>query len=553
MTGAPAPVRLRRHRTLRALLAAEATSVLGSGLSTVAIPWLVLTRTHSPGDMGLVMGAGLCGTVLLGVLGASWAGRLGPRRVMLLGDCARGTLVALLAVLAAYDALSVPAAALVMFAMGGWLAPYAASQQALLPDLTGEDEKLLSRATAALQSAMRLGLMIGPPLGGLLVGVLGPARVVALDAATFAASALLIRRHLPVQTRPAALPGTDRLPARRRLSADGRVGDRPGGGRVPAGRDLAPEARAGERWPGAGWVLVRRWLSADGGAGERPGGGRIPGRRDLPPEPWGGERSPAGRFLIRRRLSARARDGERPGAGWVLVLRRLSAGGWAAEASGTGRGALTVGVRTLWADPLLATWSLALALSEFAWQGLFATIPVIALSRGHGMPAVAGLLSGGFAGGALLGTLLVGPLLRRLPAPVLAVTGRALLALSFFTLLLPLGVPALTASLAVAGLLNGVSSAPVAAVRALRVPAAVRAETLTVATTLALTGAAAGWLVSGSTVQGLGLHGVFLGLAAAQTAAALLHAVGLVAVRRRDPAESPAPAPIAPDPRGARP
>jgi MFS family permease len=404
VTTAPAQAGIWRHDTLRGLLAAETVSVFGSALSLVAVPWLVLTLTHSPRDMGLVMGAGLTGTALFGVLGASWAGRLGPRRVMVLGDCMRGSLITLLPVLAACGRLTVGAIALVMFAMGGFWAPYAASQQSVLPSVTGEDEDLLSRATAVLESAMRLSLMIGPPLAGLLVGLLGPARVIVLDAASFGVSVLLLRRYLP-----AAEP-------------------------------------------------------------VRP-----------PPD----------------------------------------------------RRSFTAGVRTLRSDPLLATWSVALTLSEFAWQGLFAAIPVIALTLGHGRPVVAGLLSGAFASGALLGTLLVGPLLRRLSVSVLAVAGRGLLALSFLGLLLPLGVTTLICCLAVAGLLNGVSSAPVTTVRALRVPAHLRSETITVATALAMTGATAGWLVTGSAIHAVGLRGVFLGLAAAQVAAALLHAIGLAAVRHR--------------------
>jgi MFS family permease len=406
ITTVPASAGIWRHPVLRGVLAAEFVSVLGSSLSIVAVPWLVLTLTGSARSMGLVMAAQLTGTAVFGTVGAAWAGRAGPRRVMLLGDATRGVLIALVPVFASCGRLAVPLIALAMFFFGGWLAPYMAGQQAMLPSIVGEDQALMSRAAAALQSSMRLSLMLGPPLAGVLVGLLGASPVMILDAASFAVSLLMLRRFLPAAAGPAA----------------------------PA-RDLRPRA---------------------------------------------------------------------------------------------------AGARALLSDPLTATWSVALTFSEFAWQGLFAAIPVVAWDFGRNGSTVAGVLSGAFGGAALLGTLLVGPLLRRVTAPVLAVGGRVLLALSFFALLLPLGVTAVLCCLVAAGLLNGVSSAPVAAVRALRLPAGLRTEALTVATALALAGGTCGLLASSSAIQTTGSRTVFLGLATAQAVAATLHVMGLVAARRRD-------------------
>ncbi|MFE0524946.1 MFS transporter [Streptomyces sp. NPDC058954] len=408
---APAPAGVWNHPVLRGVLIAEFVSVLGSALSIVAVPWLVLTETGSARSMGLVMAAQMAGTALLGSLSASWAGRAGPRRVMLLGDACRGLLIALVPLLTTCGSYAVPLIAVATFVMGGWMAPYSASQQAMVPEVVGEDEALLSRANAALQGSMRAGLLLGPPLGGLLVGLLGAAPVVILDAASFAVSLVLLRRYLPT-TRP-----------------------------------------------------------------------------DLP-----------------------------------------------ATSSRSARG----GLRTLLSDPLTACWSLALTFSEFAWQGLFAAIPVVALRYGDHGATLSGVLSGAFGGAALTGTLLVGPLLRRLPAPALAVSGRILLALSFFALLLPLGATAVLCCLVAAGLLNGVSSAPVAAVRALRLPAASRSQALTVATAVALGGGTCGLLAGSTVIQASGVHTVFLLLCLAQTTAAVLHVGGLLAVRRRAPVADPA-------------
>ncbi|MFF5146381.1 MFS transporter [Streptomyces sp. NPDC013157] len=415
---------LWRHPALRAVLAAECVSMLGSSLSVVAVPWLMLTRTGSAGAMGVVMAAQMAGTTLIGTLGASWTGRAGPRRVMLLGDACRGVLIALVPLLASAGTLAVPLTTAAMFVFGAVMAPYSAAQQATLSDVVGEDGTLLSRATAALQGAMRLSMMLGPPLAGVLVALFGPVPVILADAASFALSLLVLRRFLP-----------------------------------PAVPSPPPPSRLG-----------------------------------------------------------------------------------------------TAGVRALLADPLTATWSLALVCSEFAWQGLFAALPVVALEFGERGPTVAGALSGAFGAAALTGTLLVGPLLRRLSAPVLAVGGRVLLALCFLVLPLPLGITAVFGCLVLAGLFNGVSSAPVAAVRALRLPGAVRPEALTVATAVALAGGTCGLLVSGTTIRAEGARTLFVVLALAQVTAAFLHLAGFAADRRSTGAgpRTRAPGP-APDHDGAAP
>jgi hypothetical protein len=54
-----------------------------------------------------------------------------------------------------------------------------------MPELVGEDEETLTAANALLQGANRLTIILGPPLGGALIGLLGTTNVLLLDAATF--------------------------------------------------------------------------------------------------------------------------------------------------------------------------------------------------------------------------------------------------------------------------------------------------------------------------------------------------------------------------------
>jgi len=68
-----------------ALIVADIVSALGSRISLVAIPWLVLTTTGSPTDMGLVSAAEMIPYLLSSMLLTPLADRLGagigrPRR-----------------------------------------------------------------------------------------------------------------------------------------------------------------------------------------------------------------------------------------------------------------------------------------------------------------------------------------------------------------------------------------------------------------------------------------------------------------------------------------
>ncbi|MFB7780986.1 MFS transporter [Streptomyces bauhiniae] len=190
-------LRLSDHPVLRVVLAAEAVSILGTQLSAVATPWLVLTLTGSARTVGLVTAAQFAAVTASGLLGVSWVTRLGPRRVMLYGDAVCAVLLALLPLLHALGWLSVGAFAAVMFLVGLTFAPYMASQQSLLLDLVGADESLLSMANAAFQTATRLSMLLGPLLAGLLIATMTAPQVLLLDALSFAVSAGLLYRWLP--------------------------------------------------------------------------------------------------------------------------------------------------------------------------------------------------------------------------------------------------------------------------------------------------------------------------------------------------------------------
>ena len=77
-----------------ALLAAATISQAGTRMSQLAVPWLVLTETHSPVLTGLVGTAEIAPYVVLQILGAPLVDRFGGHRVALVGNLVAGLAMA---------------------------------------------------------------------------------------------------------------------------------------------------------------------------------------------------------------------------------------------------------------------------------------------------------------------------------------------------------------------------------------------------------------------------------------------------------------------------
>jgi MFS family permease len=183
---------LFRHRGLLGLLARDVVSMTGSQMTWVALPWFVLTTTGSPARMAVVLAVESASMALFGFALGNVVTKLGPRRTMLFADGIRAPLTAMIPILHWADALSFPLLLVLIAAISALITPSFASKAALLPDLIGDDETRLTEANALLQGAQRVTLLLGPPLGGALIAVIGSTSVLLIDAVTFVAGFALV-------------------------------------------------------------------------------------------------------------------------------------------------------------------------------------------------------------------------------------------------------------------------------------------------------------------------------------------------------------------------
>jgi Na+/melibiose symporter-like transporter len=187
-------LRLLRRRDFGLLWTAGLISVAGDWVLVAALPYFVYVRTGSTLATAGMVAAELAPAIVLGSAAGVFVDRWDRKHVLVAANVLQAGAVSLL--------LLVPG--------GGWLglvyvAALAASviatfsvpaESALLPALVGEADLVAANALNALNN--RLGRLVGLPLGGALLALVGLRGVVLLDGATFlAAAALVAPIHAP--------------------------------------------------------------------------------------------------------------------------------------------------------------------------------------------------------------------------------------------------------------------------------------------------------------------------------------------------------------------
>jgi len=384
---------LLREPALLGLLAREVVSLAGSQMTWVALPWFVLTTTGSATKMAVVVAVEAAALGIVGFAAGNIAARLGARRTMLVADAARAPLMALIPALHFTDLLSFPLLLAIVFAVGTFGTPSFASKAALLPEIVGEDEGALGEANALLQIANRISFVLGPPLAGVLIGLMGATTVLLIDAATFAAGFLLIALFVRV------------------------------GGAVPE----TEESRG-----------------------------------------------------------------------------------------------LGAGLRFLFRDRLLRPWSVAIIAGDVGWLAFFVAMPFLVLTRFGDEPQLLGWILGGFGFGAVVGSLVIFRIVRRIDQLVIGSVGEFFMVAPVWLFLADVPPGFLVASMVACGLANGLVNAPIWTIFTMRTPPALRAKAwAAIVATTSLIGPLV-LLGTGPALDSIGLEETLLAIFAVQTTAALL-------------------------------
>jgi MFS family permease len=182
---------------LYSLFLANAISLIGNVFTMIAIPWFVLQTTGSATQTGITGFFTILPVVLAGFLGGTLIDRLGYKPTSIISDLASGITTAMVPIL--YFSIGLDFWQLMVLVFLGALldTPGSTARAALLPELAEQAGMPIERVTSLTHVIERGARLIGAPLAGFLITVMGTANVLWLDSASFFISAAIIWAMIP--------------------------------------------------------------------------------------------------------------------------------------------------------------------------------------------------------------------------------------------------------------------------------------------------------------------------------------------------------------------
>lgn len=186
---------LRESPDFRRFFSARTASFAGSSVTFVVLPVLVYGLTRSPLLTGLLSVTEALPYLLLGLLAGALADRWDRRRVMVTSDVICAALTASVPVAHLFGILTVGQLFAVALGVPAVNVLFDGAAFGALPAIVGRHR--IAASNAAVWSASSLVEIAGPALAGAALAVVDGASLMALDALSFAASAMLLRgiRH----------------------------------------------------------------------------------------------------------------------------------------------------------------------------------------------------------------------------------------------------------------------------------------------------------------------------------------------------------------------
>ena len=189
--GSPGYLSALRNRDFAVIWSGKAVSNLGDGLRNIALIWLVKETTGSAAAMSTVMLCAMLPYLAFGLLAGSVVDLVDRKRVMVWSDIGRGLLSLSVPLLMTLGRLGLPHLCLMAFLMSTLSAFFNPAMTASIPNVVGRDRLLAANALNAL--TVQVSGIVGPALGGAVVGLWGTAPAFLADGVSFLVSATAIQ------------------------------------------------------------------------------------------------------------------------------------------------------------------------------------------------------------------------------------------------------------------------------------------------------------------------------------------------------------------------
>ncbi|NUN69237.1 MAG: MFS transporter [Bacteroidetes bacterium] len=185
-----------QHRDYRLFFSGQIVSLIGTWMQTMAQSWLVYQLTYSSVWLGIVGFLNTIPMLLFALYGGSVADRFSKHRIVLITQVLSLLQSALLFTLVVTGTATVEMVCLLAFTLGTINAFDVPARQALVVELVGKEH--LANAIALNSASFNGARIIGPAIGGVIIGTIGTAWCFLLNALSFFAVIIMLLRIRPV-------------------------------------------------------------------------------------------------------------------------------------------------------------------------------------------------------------------------------------------------------------------------------------------------------------------------------------------------------------------
>jgi MFS family permease len=200
---------LWHHADYMKIWSAATVSLMGSAITQIALPYIATIFLNATAFEVAMLGmVDMLPFLLFTLPAGAWLDRVRRRPVLVFGDLGRAVALSTIPLAYALDTLTIWQLYVVGFTTGLLTVFFDVADQSYLPALLEPED--LVEGNAKLQISGSAAQIVGPGLGGVIVGVVTAPFAILLDAASFVASGgliSLVRKHEPKPERRVAEDG----------------------------------------------------------------------------------------------------------------------------------------------------------------------------------------------------------------------------------------------------------------------------------------------------------------------------------------------------------
>jgi MFS family permease len=205
------------NRSFLGVWSAGTISIFGSLITRTALPWAaILVLNAGALDIAALRGVEQVAALVVGLFAGAWVDRLRRRPIMIGADIGRAILLGSIPVAFAANALGMPHLVIVAFFAAVLTTIFDVADRSYLPTVVPREQ--IVSANSALTASGSVAEFTSFGIGGFLINIFKAPFAIAIDAASFLASALILARIR--QPEPPPKPVEHREPVLREI-ADG--------------------------------------------------------------------------------------------------------------------------------------------------------------------------------------------------------------------------------------------------------------------------------------------------------------------------------------------